>query len=151
MFSMTLPSVNIIRLGYLLAGWTAVALGIFGVIMPLVPGVPFFVLAAWCFSRGSMRVHDWLVGNRWVGPPIRNWRDHKVIPLHGKIGALLGLVSSVIVVGFLLPQHPAVAAEEWLMPVVDAGWPLPAIVGAINTVVGAYILSRPSRPPRITG
>ena len=150
MFSLALPSVNFIRLGYLRAGWMAVGLGVFGLIMPLVPGVPFFVLAAWCFSRGSARVHDWLTGNRWLGPIIRNWREHKVIPLHGKIGALVGLVSSVIVVGVLLPQHPAVAAEEWLVPVVDGGWPLPTIIGAINTVVGAYIFSRPSRVPRLT-
>ncbi len=118
--------------------------------MPLVPGVPFFVLAAWCFSRGSMRVHDWFIGNRFLGPLIRNWRDYKVVPLHAKFGALVGLTASVIVVGVVLPQTVAFADEGWLRPVIDAGWPLPTIIGAINAVVGAYILSRPSRPPEIT-
>lgn len=151
MFSMALPSVNFVRLGYLLAGWVAVGLGIFGAIMPLIPGVPFFVLAAWCFARGSERVHDRLMSQRWIGPAVRNWSDYKVIPLHAKVCALIGLVSSVIFVGVFLPHNPAVAAEEWLMPVVDAGWPLPAVVGTINTVIGAYIMSRPSRPPRVKG
>ncbi len=150
MFSLALPNLNFVKLGYLLAGWMAVTVGIFGLVMPLVPGVPFFVLAAWCFSRGSTRAHDWLVGNRWLGPLIRNWRDHKVIPLHAKAGALIGLIASVIVVGVVLPQSSALAAEAWLTPVVDAGWPLPTIVGLINTVVGAYILSRPSSPPVFT-
>lgn len=150
MFSMAISNLNLVKLGYLLAGWMAVSLGVFGLIMPLVPGVPFFILAAWCFSRGSKRVHAWFAGHRWLGPLIRNWRVYKVVPRHAKFGALVGLVMSVIVVGVLLPLHPAVASEAWLSPMIDAGWPLPTIIGSINAVLGAYILSRPSRPLLVT-
>ena len=146
MLAMVFPSLNVVRLGFLLAGWMAVGLGIFGAIMPLIPGTPFFILAAWCFARGSERIHDWIVGHAWVGPIIRNWREHRVIPVHAKIAALLGLVSSVCFVAILLPGHPAIAGEAWLAPLVDARWPLPTVIGTINTVIGAYIVSRPSRP-----
>ena len=139
------PSLSVVRLGYLLAGWTAIGLAIFGMIMPLVPGTPFPILAAWCFARGSDRIHDWIVGHPWLGPIIRNWREHRVIPVHAKIAALIGLVSSVFFVAIFLPAHPAIAGEAWLAPVVDARWPLPTVIGAINTMVGAYIMSRPSR------
>ncbi|MGD9538368.1 MAG: YbaN family protein [Alphaproteobacteria bacterium] len=145
MLATVFPGLSVVRLGFLLAGWMAVALGIFGAIMPLIPGTPFFILAAWCFARGSERIHDWIVGHPWVGPIIRNWREHRVIPVHAKIAAVGGLVSSVFFVAFMLPGHPALAGEAWLVPVVDARWPLPTVIGVINTVVGAYILSRPSR------
>lgn len=145
MLATMFPGLSVARLGYLLAGWAAIGLGVFGMIMPLIPGTPFFILAAWCFARGSERVHDWILGHAWLGPVIRNWREHRAIPVHAKIAALVGLVSSVFFVAVFLPGHPAVAGEAWLAHVVDARWPLPTVIGAINTVVGAYIVSRPSR------
>jgi uncharacterized membrane protein YbaN (DUF454 family) len=147
MFFSILAGINIVRIGFLIAGWLAVGAGIIGTIMPLIPGVPFLVLAAWCFSRGSPRVHNWLLNHRWIGPALVNWRDHHVIPRHVKLGAVLGLGASVFVVAFILPQHPAFAGEPWLSPVLAAGWPLPAVVGMINALIGTYVLSRPSRPP----
>jgi len=140
-------SINFVRLGFLLAGWVALAIGILGLILPLLPGTPFLILAAWCFARGSERAHDWLVNHRLIGRYIRNFRDHQVIPLPAKIAAVFGLVTSVMFLICVLPNHPAIANEVWLLPIVEAAWPIPTLVGMINAVVGAYILSRPSRRP----
>lgn len=66
-------------------GLLAVALGLLGVFLPLLPTTPFLLLAAALFFRSSPRLYNWLLGHRTLGPYIRNFREHKAIPLHTKV------------------------------------------------------------------
>lgn len=61
-------------------GTMSVALGIVGLFLPLLPTTPFLLLAAACFARSSEKLYDWLLGNRWFGKCIRNYREGKGIP-----------------------------------------------------------------------
>lgn len=66
-------------------GLVALGLGLMGMFMPLLPTTPFLLLAAALFFRSSPRLYAWLLGHRTFGPYIRNFREHKAIPLHTKI------------------------------------------------------------------
>lgn len=72
-------------------GCLAVAMGVAGILLPLVPATPFLLLAAACFSRASPRLNAWLHDNRWFGPYLRSYRSGLGLPLHGKIGILVFL------------------------------------------------------------
>ena len=74
-----------------LAGGLALALGILGIPLPLLPTTPFLLLAAFCFSRGSPRLHNWLVSHPRLGPPIRDWRERGAISRKAKIAALIAM------------------------------------------------------------
>lgn len=50
------------RLLFLIAGCVCLALGCLGVVLPMLPTVPFFLATAFCFSQSSKRLHDWFVG-----------------------------------------------------------------------------------------
>ena len=54
-----------------LCGCICVALGILGLVLPMMPGVFFLCIAAWCFSKSSQKFHDWLLSHRHLGPLIR--------------------------------------------------------------------------------
>ncbi|WED24473.1 YbaN family protein [Vibrio sp. JC009] len=54
-----------------LVGWTATALGFLGVFLPLLPTVPFILLALYCFSKGSPEFQLWLENNRYLGETVR--------------------------------------------------------------------------------
>ena len=56
------------RLLWLLGGFLALGLGLVGVITPVLPTVPFVLLAAWCFSKGSARWEAWLLAHPRWGP-----------------------------------------------------------------------------------
>lgn len=76
-------------------GWTALGLGAIGVVLPLLPTVPFVLLAAFAFARSSERLHDWLVTHPTFGPHIITWRERGAIPLRGKQLASLSFLGSL--------------------------------------------------------
>ena len=67
------------------AGSVCLALAVLGVFLPLLPTTPFLLLASACYVRSSERLHGWLMGNRWLGPYIRNFKERRGIPLRGRI------------------------------------------------------------------
>ena len=89
------------RIFYIGVGFLAVALGVVGIFLPMVPTTPFLLVAAWAFSRGSQRFHDWLLNHPWFGPPVKNWRERGAIRLNAKMAAsLLILASGIYVFGY---------------------------------------------------
>lgn len=86
---------------WITAGLIALALGAAGIVLPLLPTVPFLLLAAFCFSRSSQRLHDWLVHHPTLGPPIRDWRENGAIRPKAKILASLSILAAFSVSVFL--------------------------------------------------
>ena len=59
----------------LILGWLNVALGVLGIILPLLPTTPFLLLAAYLFARSSERCHRWLLSQPHFGPYIHAFRN----------------------------------------------------------------------------
>ena len=49
---------------YLLLGFISLGLGAVGSFFPVLPTVPFLMLAAFCFARSSEKLHNWFVGTK---------------------------------------------------------------------------------------
>lgn len=60
-------------------GLICIALAVVGVILPLLPTVPFLLLAAFFFARSSERLHSWLLSHPTLGPPIEDWQARGAI------------------------------------------------------------------------
>ncbi len=76
---------------YLTAGFVLVGLAGLGFVLPVLPGTPFLLLAAWCFARSSERWHQWLLGSELFGPVIQNWEDNRCISLRTKFVSLTSM------------------------------------------------------------
>ncbi len=66
-------------------GVLALAVGVVGIVLPLLPTTPLVLLAAYCFARGSERIERWLLNHRRFGPMVRAWRARRVIPWRAKL------------------------------------------------------------------
>jgi uncharacterized protein len=110
-------------------GLVCTALGIVGLILPVMPGTLFLLIAAWAFSRSSERLHQWLYHHPRFGRTIREWYAHGVIPLRAKILAITMMAGSFAYVAVTLN-------ENWIVPV---------LVGGTLVPVAIWIATRPSR------
>jgi hypothetical protein len=111
-----------IRLIYLLSGIAALALGVIGLFLPLLPTAPFVILAAYCFGRSNPKLERRLLSHRRLGPHIHAWRSRGAISRSGKRAALLAFIASAAI-GFLafplpwslLPLAAALIGGSWIM------------------------------------
>lgn len=76
---MSSPADPLWRLIQLTLGWIFVGLGLIGVFLPLLPTTPFLLLASFFFVRSSPRSHAWLLKNRYFGPFLRDWHQHRAV------------------------------------------------------------------------
>jgi uncharacterized membrane protein YbaN (DUF454 family) len=125
------PANPVVRHALMALGFVMVALGMIGVLLPVMPTAPFLIVAAWAFSRSSERFHRWLYTHPHFGPPLLAWNRYGVIPVKAKILAVTGMYSSLILVILFF----------------STDWVLPAIHGAVITAVTVFLLSRPSHIP----
>jgi hypothetical protein len=106
-----------VRLLLALAGSVALALGIIGIFVPVLPTTPFLLLAAACYLRSSRRLYAWLLGHRLFGRTIRNYLQHKSVDRKTKIYALVLLWLSLTVSAILVPS----AIVRILLPLIGIG------------------------------
>lgn len=124
-------TVAVTRLGTRLliaCGWTSLGLGAAGLVLPVLPTVPFVLLAAACFVRASDRRYRWLVSHPVFGPHIADYLAGKGLRARAKVVALVTLWASVLasVVLFI----PLLAVD--------------VVVLAIAAAVSIYILRLPT-------
>lgn len=124
------PASRLARPFLLALGWIAVALGVIGVVVPGLPTTPFLLVALWAFSKTSKRFHDWLYNHPRLGPPLRDWRQHGVIPVKAKVLAIATMTVSLLWIIFGI-------ADDWVMPTIVAACLVPPAI---------FILTRPSLP-----
>jgi uncharacterized membrane protein YbaN (DUF454 family) len=72
----------------LLAGVIAVALGILGIFLPVLPTVPFLLLAAACFTRSSEKFYSWLIDHAHLGPIVQPYLDGAGLKQSTKLKAI---------------------------------------------------------------
>ncbi|WP_372886818.1 YbaN family protein [Shimia sp.] len=86
-------------------GLICLALAAIGILLPLLPTVPFLLLAAFFFARSSERLHNWLLSHPTLGPPIEDWQSRGAINPKAKRIATLSIVV-VFALSLLLGLRP---------------------------------------------
>lgn len=116
-----------IKAFYLLLGLLSLLVGAIGVVVPMLPTVPFILLAAFFFARSNARLERWLLDHPRFGPHIGVWRTRRAISRKGKRAAILCFAASGVL-GFvwlsppaaLLPVAAALAGGTWIWTRADA-------------------------------
>jgi uncharacterized membrane protein YbaN (DUF454 family) len=81
---MSMPAINIKKIFWNVLGFVCLGLAYIGVIVPGFPYSIWIVAAAYCFSKGSERMHRWLYNHKIFGPFLTNWNQKRVFPIKMK-------------------------------------------------------------------
>ena len=90
--------------------WVCILLGIVGIVLPVMPTVPFLLVAAWAASRSSPRLHQWLHTHPRFGHLLLDWEEHGVVPRSGKWIATVMMSASAASLLMVAPQKWMLAA-----------------------------------------
>jgi uncharacterized protein len=93
------------RIAYLSAGIVSVAFGTIGAFLPLLPTVPFLILAAFCFARSNPVWEQKLLNHPRYGATLRAWREKGVVGRRAKLAAT-GAFAVSSVLGFAMLSVP---------------------------------------------
>jgi uncharacterized membrane protein YbaN (DUF454 family) len=114
---------------FLILGHLSTISGIIGIILPLIPATPFFLMATYFYSKSSPKFHNYITNHALIGPIIKDWQEKKLIPIRVKF---LSVGSICFAIFFkILPLD------------INKGIKL-SIIGLLSLVI-LYILSRKSR------
>lgn len=82
------------RRAWAVAAYGCLALALAGVALPVLPTTPFALLAAYCATRGSERLHARLHAHPVLGPVIRDWSEHRSVSRRAKVTATMTMALS---------------------------------------------------------
>jgi uncharacterized protein len=106
---------------YLIIGCAAFAFGTLGIFLPLLPTVPLYILAAFCFGRSNRAWEARLLNHPRFGPSLRAWRDGGIVSRRGKVAATLAFAISIAIgvatlawPWILIPPATALICLAWL-------------------------------------
>jgi uncharacterized membrane protein YbaN (DUF454 family) len=110
----------------IIVGSVSLVLGVLGIFLPMLPTTPFLLLSAAAWVKASPSLYEWLINHRVLGEYIRNFREHRAIPLRVKI-------ISVSLVWLTIGYCIFAVVDEW--------WWAQVLMALLATAISWHILS----------
>ena len=102
---------------FIALGCVSLALGTIGIVLPILPTVPFYLLTAFCFANSSERLHDWFIHTTVYKKYIGSYFRRRGMTKKAKC-LLIGTVTAIMVPGFILmdkvPVGRAIMLVVWM-------------------------------------
>lgn len=86
---------------YAILGIISFILGSIGTIVPLLPTVPFYLLATYCLARSSKRLNDWFKNTKFYQENLQDFVVCKAMSLKAKV-RIMASVTLLMFIGFVL-------------------------------------------------
>jgi uncharacterized membrane protein YbaN (DUF454 family) len=87
---------------YTVLGLLSVALGAIGAVLPIMPTVPFLLLAVYFFARSNPEWEQKILDHPHWGPQVRDWRERRAISRKAKTLAILAMAAGAVVTWYTL-------------------------------------------------
>lgn len=102
---------------FLIIGCLSLALGCVGIVLPILPTVPFFLLTVFCFANSSQKLHEWFIGTQMYKKHLESFVQKKGMTVRTK-ATILTSVTALMAVGFVLMLRKGIIVPCVILAVV---------------------------------
>ena len=102
---------------FLIIGCLSLALGCVGIVLPILPTVPFFLLTVFCFANSSQKLHDWFIWTQMYKKHLESFVQKKGMTVRTK-ATILTSVTALMAVGFVLMLRKGIIVPCVILAVV---------------------------------
>lgn len=111
---------NIKKAFFIVLGCLSLGLGAVGAVLPILPTVPFLMLAAFCFAKSSEKLHNWFVATKLYKKNLESFVQGKGMTMKTKIRIMV-TVTILKSIGFIMmhavPVGRIILGFVWLFHV----------------------------------
>lgn len=90
-----------VRVLWIMLGILCLVLGTIGVVLPILPTVPFYMATLFCFAQGSEKLHTWFLGTKLYEKHLKSFVEKKAMTMKTKLSIVI-TVTIVMGIGFIL-------------------------------------------------
>ena len=115
------------KLVFIVLGCICLGLGVVGVVLPVLPTTPFFLVTAYCFARSSERLNSWFRGTKLYKNHLESFVKKEGMKVSTK-ASIIGCVTILMGIGFFLMARKSIwapcviLAAVWVAHIVYFGF-----------------------------